>query len=150
MAKRIKPVSRIVKLEAEINRIIGEAFLNDTEFIGLDESFVPQVDISEKLDEIIVKVELPGVSQSDIILLLHSSRIEIKGVKRERHNSDQIKYLRLERQYGRFRRLVYLPAAVLTENTSAVLENGVLTIILKKYKRKKTKEVIVKIEKSKI
>jgi HSP20 family protein len=149
MVKRIKPVSRIVKLEAEINRIIGEAFLKDTTFTGLDESFVPLVDISEKADEIIVKVELPGVSQKDVTILLHSSRVEIKGIKRERRTSSKIKYLRLERLFGTFRRYIYLPAVVMTDNVSAILENGVLTIVLKKYKRRKAEEVIVKIEKSK-
>ena len=38
MSKKIKPVSRIVKIEAEINKITGEVFLKKKDLPGLDES----------------------------------------------------------------------------------------------------------------
>ncbi|MDH5386689.1 MAG: Hsp20/alpha crystallin family protein, partial [Candidatus Aminicenantes bacterium] len=72
MVRKIRPVSRIVKIEAEIDRIFGEFFSQENELFGLDESWVPCVDISEKGNEVIVAVELPGVAQKDITILLHS------------------------------------------------------------------------------
>jgi HSP20 family protein len=148
MVKKIKPVSRVVKIEAEINKIFGEFFSQKNDLLGLDESWVPCVDISEKEDEVIVKVELPGVAQKDIAILLHSNRIEIKGIKRERHSQGQVRYFRLEREFGTFRRIVFLPSAVVPEKTKALLENGILTIILKKYRKRKEREVVVKVQKS--
>lgn len=148
MVKRIKPVSRIVKIEAEINKIVGEFFLQKRETLGLDESWVPCVDISEKEDEVIVEIELPGVSQKDTTILLHSNRIEIKGRKRESQPPSSIKYLRLEREYGAFRRFIFLPCAIIPEKAKASLENGVLSIVLKKFIRKAKDEVVLKIQKS--
>jgi HSP20 family protein len=147
MVKKIKPVSRIVKIEAEINKIFGEFFSQKKELLGLDESWVPCVDISEKGNEVIIAVELPGVSQQDITILLHSNRLEIKGVKKEKRTRREIRYHRIEREYGTFRRYVFLPSAVVPEKSLALLENGVLTVILKKYRRKKEKEVVVKVQK---
>ncbi len=147
MIRKIRPVSRIVKIEAEIDRIFGEFFSQENELIGLDESWVPCVDISEKGNEVIVAVELPGVAQKDITILLHSNRLEIKGVKREKQPQSNIKYHRLEREYGTFRRFVFLPSAVVPERSRALLENGILTIILKKFRRKKEKEVVLKVQK---
>ncbi len=148
MVRKIRPVSRIVRIEAEINKIFGDFFSQKSEFFGLDESWVPRVDISEKSNEVIVVVELPGVAQKDITILLHSNRLEIKGVKREKQPQSEIKYHRLEREYGTFRRFVFLPSAVIPERSRALLENGILTIILKKFRRKKEKEVVLKVQKS--
>ncbi len=148
MVKKIKPVSRIVKIEAEIDKIFGEFFSSKKDLLGLDQSWIPCVDISEKEDEVIVNVELPGVVQNDITILLHRNRIELKGIKREQKPCSHIRYLRLEREYGTFRRFVFLPSAVVPEKSKALLENGVLTIFLKKFRKKKEKEVVVQVQKS--
>lgn len=145
MIKKIKPVSSIVKIEDEIQRIMGEVFFQKKEILELNEGWVPYLDIYEKENEIIVETELPGVAQKDITISLHSNRIEVKGMKRENPIPEKTKYLRLEREYGNFRRVVSLPTSILPEKTKACLENGILTIILKKFK-KKEKEVLVKIE----
>ncbi|MBN1272259.1 MAG: Hsp20/alpha crystallin family protein [Candidatus Aminicenantes bacterium] len=147
-SKKIKPVTRIVKIEAEINRIAEEVFFDGNEVLGLDESWIPLVDITESPDRIIVKAEVPGVDQKDIIILLFSSRIEIKGVKREHQGFKSIRYHRLERQYGNFRRFVFLPCSVRPEGAQAMLENGELTIYLNKMKREREKEIVVKIKKT--
>ncbi len=148
MVKKIKPVSRTVKIEAEIDKIVGEVFFQKRDYLGLDESWVPCVDLSEKQDEINIAIELPGVAKKDINILLHSNRLEINGVKKESLPQGKIKYHRLEREYGTFRRYIFLPSLVIPERAKASLENGVLFVVLKKHKRKKDKEVVVKIQKS--
>ncbi|UCC40335.1 MAG: Hsp20/alpha crystallin family protein [Candidatus Aminicenantes bacterium] len=147
MVKRIRPISRVVKIEAEINKIMGEVFFRKKELIGLEDSWIPYVDISERDNDITVRVELPGVEQKDISILLHNSRVEIKGIKKENLAQGKIRYHQLEREYGSFRRFIFLPGAVIPERARAILENGVLTLVLKKYRRKKEKEVILKIQK---
>ena len=146
MVKRIKPISRFAKFEEEINRTIGEVFSQKKDFLGLDEGWVPYVDIYEKEDEIAIETEIPGVSQRDITILLHSNRIEIRGIKKENLPAEKVRYLRLEREYGTFRRIIFLPASVVPEKTKAILVNGILTIILKKLRRRKEEEVMVKIQ----
>lgn len=147
MIKKIKPVSRIVKIEAEINKIVGEVFFKKKELLGLDEGWIPYVDISEQENEFTVEVELPGVFQKDVTLVLHSNRLEIKGVKRENLPKRKIEYVRLEREYGTFRRFVFLPGIIIPEKAKASLENGVLSIVLKKYKKKRERGVVLKIQK---
>ncbi len=147
MVKTIKPVSRIIKIKAEINRISGEVFIQNKELLGLDESWVPRVDISERGEDLIVEVELPGVDQNGITILLYSSRIEVKGIKKENFPHSQFKFLRLEREYGTFRRFIFLPSTVEPEKAKATLENGILTIILRKHRTRRDREVVLKIEK---
>jgi HSP20 family protein len=146
MVKRIKPVSRTIKIEAEIKKIFEEAFIHKKDLLGLDESWVPCVDVSERRNDLFVEVELPGVEEKDIRIMLYPSRLEIKGNKKERLPDAAFKFLRLEREYGYFRRFVFLPRAVWPGRAKASLENGVLTIQLKKLRSKGEKEVIVEIE----
>ncbi len=148
MVRRIKPVSRISKIEEEINKIVGEVLLQKKELLGLDERWDPCLDISEQENEITVEVELPGVTQKDITLSLHSNRLEIKGIKRENLPRGNLKYIRLEREYGPFRRFVFLPEMVVPEKAHASFENGVLRISLKKHRPKGEKEIVLKIQKS--
>jgi len=148
MVKKIKPIFRVVKIEAEINKIMGEVFFRKKELLGLDESWIPYIDISERENDVTVRVEIPGVEQRDVAIMLHNSRIEIKGMKKENLPRGKIKYHQLEREYGSFRRFIFLPSAIVPEKAQAALENGVLTIVLKKYKRKKEKEVVLKIQKA--
>jgi HSP20 family protein len=147
MSKKIRPISRIVKIEAEINKIAGEVFLKKRDLLGLDESWVPCADVAENETNITVEVDLPGVEQKDIQLVFHGNRIEIKGMKKEIPTGTRIRYLRLEREYGPFRRFIFLPNAVHLEKTKALLENGVLTIQFKKVGRKQERQVVLKIRK---
>jgi HSP20 family molecular chaperone IbpA len=133
MIRKIKPVSRIIKISTEIDRIKRAPVPRSDRGLDLDENWIPRVDIYEKPREIIVEAEIPGVVQGDIIITLQSSRVEIRGMKKERIPSEKIRYLRLEREFGSFRRLVGLPATVVPDRAKAFLLNGVLTLRLLKF-----------------
>lgn len=145
MVRKIKPISRIDDIEAEINKIVGEVFSWKKKPLVLDEGWVPCVDVSEKEGQVVVEVELPGIAPKDITILLNSNRIEIKGLRRRQHPQKRIKYTRLEREYGSFYRCVFLPEAVIPEKAVAEYKNGVLTIAMKKHRRDKGKKVVLEI-----
>jgi HSP20 family protein len=147
MSRRIRPVSRILKIETEIRRSGSAVCGRDAELPGLDRIWFPAVDIYEKEDEVVLEIELAGVLKKDVKILLAGNRVEVKGLKREVPDGEGARYHRLERAYGTFRRLIFLPAAVAAEGTSATLENGILTIVLKKPPRR-GREVEVRIAKT--
>jgi HSP20 family molecular chaperone IbpA len=148
MVKKIKPVSRIIIVETDIEHIAGEVLDRKKNWIGPEDGWMPAVDVSENDCDITVKVELPGVSQGDIRLLLDANRLEIKGIKKEAPGKSRVSYHRLEREYGPFRRIVFLPSSVDPESTKAVLANGVLSVTFRKYSGKEQGAVILKIKKT--
>jgi HSP20 family protein len=137
MVRRIKPVSRKVRAEARIRTRERAAGPAEPRLPDLGEVSVPAVDIYETATEFIVEIELPGVSERDVKVLLFSSRIEVSGFKRELAAHSGSRYMRLEREFGAFRRDVVVPGAVDPERVIAALENGVLTIVLKKPPRRR-------------
>lgn len=148
MGKKIKSYSKTLVIESELNRIAEDVYYRTNKLPGLDESWVPYVDIAERENEITIEVELPGISRDDIAIKMNYNRIEIKGIKKEKQHRKQVKYVRLEREYGPFRRIVFLPSAVYPGSAKAFLENGVLTLKLKKHRTHKNVDVVLDINKS--
>jgi HSP20 family protein len=133
MVRKIKPISRLIKIQTEVDRIKRAPVSRRGPVPGLDEIWLPPVDICEKSGEVIVEAEMPGVSPADITITVQSNRVEIKGMKRDVAPPGNVKYIRLEREFGRFRRLVALPCTVAPDRARAYLDNGVLVIRLMKY-----------------
>jgi HSP20 family molecular chaperone IbpA len=137
MVRRIKPVSRVVKAETRIKTTARARQTAALRLPAPGEVTVPAVDVYETGTEFIVEIELPGVGGKDVKVLLFSSRLEVSGFKRELGTPHGSRYTRLEREFGSFRRDVVVPGAVDPDGACAALENGVLTVVLKKASRKR-------------
>jgi HSP20 family molecular chaperone IbpA len=132
MVRRIKPVSCRQRTEAEIRKPAGATPVRRRSLLDPGEVAFPAVDIYENADAVVIEMELPGVAVSDVTVLLHANRLEIKGLKRELTVASDMRYLRLEREFGGFRRELIIPCAVDAGQASATLENGLLTVTLRK------------------
>ncbi len=97
-----------------------------------DEPWAPLTDVCEMEDRVLMKMELAGVDPGDISLVVHHNRVEISGVKRRERHRGPTRYHRLERPSGVFRRVVSLPCVVVPDSARAVLDHGVLSLVLLK------------------
>ncbi len=102
------------------------------------------VDVYQNPKEIIVKSTMAGVKPENLSISLNRDILTIKG-KREYDKSikDNDYFLR-ECYFGSFSRTIILPEEVNEEKMEAILENGVLTIILKKTHKEKSVKVKIK------
>ena len=136
MARRIKPVSRIRRTETEVRKTAGPPPAVRRVWPVPGELTLPAVDVYEKKAEYVVEMELPGVLEKDVKIMLFPGRLEVSGLKREIPGWQGARFLRLERESGAFRREVVVPGAVDPDKAYASLENGVLTIVLGKPARR--------------
>jgi len=141
MVRKIKPVFRQVEIQTEVDRIQRDRVVRVDTGPRIDEFWLPPVDIFEKAGEIVVEAEIPGIAQADITITVQSNRVEIKGAKQESAPAGKARYLRLEREFGRFRRLIALPCAVVPDKARAFLDNGVLIVLLTKYQPDENVEI---------
>ncbi len=74
--------------------------------------WVPSLDISETQDEILVKIELPGVKAEDLDITIKGDQLVVKGEKKEEKEEEGKDYHHVERVYGSFQRSVLLPGKV--------------------------------------
>src|SRR5919199_4316197 len=110
-------------------------------------SWVPPVDLCETKDEIIVRVELPGVAASQIKVGLTNTRLRVCGEKRKRASRRPVtSHLCSERSYGHFSRVLPLRWTINVGEASAELASGVLVIRLPKRKDRRGAEFRVPIK----
>ena len=93
--------------------------------------WVPPVDVHEAEDRYVISAELPGLTREDVQIHAQDNRVVLTGARRE-HVGGCEQYHRIERGHGTFSRMFELPVAIVVEDISADLKDGVLTVILPK------------------
>jgi HSP20 family protein len=123
----------------EFNRLFDDFFENSwmtpwSERFGTRfNEFTPRVNVTEREKELEVTAELPGMAENDIDITLAHDTLTIKGEKKQETEDKGDNYYRMERSYGKFSRVIPLPADVVdNDSVEATFKNGVLTIILPK------------------
>lgn len=90
--------------------------------------FRPLIDVVRSEGELVLTVELPGLTPDDVDVSLDGDILTIKGEKsEEREVDEEDRYVR-ERLFGRFQRKITVPDGVTAEGINATFENGVLTV----------------------
>jgi HSP20 family protein len=110
-------------------------------------TWAPPVDLCESEREILVRLELPGVTADQIKVGLTNSQMRVSGEKKRRVPRNRItSHLCSERNYGRFMRIVPLRWTINVRDASAELANGVLLVKLPKTTDRRGKEFKVPIK----
>ncbi len=106
---------------------------------------VMKTDIKDEGDHYLMKIDLPEVKKENIKLSLEDGYL-IVSTKFDYNNEDKEKnnYIRRERHYGNCSRSYYLGDDITEEDIKAKLQDGVLTLNVKKVdpKAKETKKFI--------
>jgi len=91
-------------------------------------NFKPAANVFETENSLIVTVDIPGVGRDDIDITLEGRRLSVSGTRAFKSENPDEDYIRLERGFGRFRRIFEVPFDTDPSMISARIENGVLTI----------------------
>ena len=94
---------------------------------------VMKTDIKDEGDHYLMKIDLPEVKKENIKLSLEDGYL-IVSAKFDYNNEDKEKnnYIRRERHYGSFSRSFYVGDGVKEEDVKAKLQDGVLSLTVKK------------------
>lgn len=132
MATRLT-VGRIVsQIKAELDRILE----HESSLPGsLEDSsdVVPRVDVAQSESALCVMFEVPGSPPKDLQVKITNNILTLSGEKKPTSGARVTagagaRYLRVERQCGRFERSVKLPSAVNPNHGRAVLALGILRV----------------------
>jgi len=88
----------------------------------------PAADIIETEKEIVVIVDIAGMTGKDIEVLTDGKVLRIKGFRKDLCQSGPKQFHKLEIQVGPFERVIELPVLVDHTNVSARYEKGLLNI----------------------
>jgi HSP20 family protein len=93
------------------------------------------IDVYETEKNIVIKSTIAGVNPNDLDITIDNDMLTIRGKRHDEHKGENRNYLYKECYWGSFSRSVILPVEVDAKKIDAALENGVLTISLKKIKK---------------
>ena len=88
----------------------------------------PTIEVFEKDNRLVTKVDLPGVKKEDVKVEVTDSRLAISGERKREVEEKKDNVYRSEREYGSFYRAVPLPDGVKLEDVKATFSEGVLEV----------------------
>lgn len=102
------------------------------------------IDMYQTKDNVIIKSTIAGVRPEDIDITVANDMVTIKGERVKEEKIAQEDYFYQECYWGGFSRSVIVPVDIDSEEIEADYKDGILTIIIPKAAKAKTKKVKVK------
>lgn len=137
---RWNPYRELATISDRLDRMMGEAFPG----FRRDDSFgawVPPVDVFERAENLVIRVELPGVDKDDLDVQIENGVLTLRGERKRDADFDEDKAYRVERVYGAFTRSFTLPTTVDASRIAASYKDGILEIVVPKMEEAKPRRV---------
>ena len=126
-----------------------EEFFNDFPSSSVPEkgeNWIPSVDILEKDGNLILRAELPGMTEKQIELKLEGNTLTLRGERKMENEDKKSNYHRVESFYGSFTRSFRLPDSVNSDKINAEYKNGVLTVTIPQKPEVRSREIPVSVQ----
>ncbi|MCL2103339.1 MAG: Hsp20/alpha crystallin family protein [Syntrophorhabdaceae bacterium] len=139
------PAKELSSLQHRVNRAFGETFCPSMGNVETrtNGAWHPAVDIFETEQEIVLKVEIPGLTKDQVNVEVNEGTLHLKGERKFEKDVKEESYHRIERVYGGFQRSFALPDAVDPEKVNAELKDGILEVRLGKREQAKPRQIQV-------
>lgn len=129
------PFSMMRSMVEEMDRMMDDVWFGRSSDV-LDQqrggmasgTWLPEIEMREQGNELIVSADLPGLAREDINLEVREGSLLIEGERRQEHEESAGGMYRSERRYGRFERTIPLPEGTEAEQIKAKFKDGVLEV----------------------
>jgi HSP20 family protein len=138
-----EPFRDLMAMQHRMTRLIDETLSRMWKDEAPRGVWSPPVDILEKGNEVVLKVDLPEVTQDEIDIRVEGNTLTIQGERRFIKSASEENYIQIERPYGTFRRTFNLPRMIDQEGIKASYKDGVLRIVLPLKQEIQPKQVMV-------
>ena len=139
-----EPLREIESLQRQMNRLFDRLIPSGNgEHRGL--GFVPSAEMEETAEELLLKLEVPGLEAKDIDIEVTEQSVSIKGERKSETKTEEKGMVRTEFHYGKFERRIPLPAHIQTNKVKAEYQNGILHLTMPKVEEEKRKSVKVEL-----
>jgi HSP20 family protein len=131
------PFQEFRSMRQQMDQMFNDAFGRfqqnpDFESLWGATAFSPSMDIEEKNDNYVIRMDIPGADKANISVNINDRELEVSGKVDETVEEQGTNQLRKERRSGEFKRALTLPGPVRADEMEARYEKGVLTITVPK------------------
>ncbi len=140
---RYNPWQEMNALQRSFNRLFDDMLTPDSNFGNF--SKVPAAELSETDEAVNLKLEVPGMDAKDLDIHVTENVVSIRG-ERKQDTTEENGTKRSEFRYGKFERVIPLPARIQNTDVKADYKDGILNLHLPKAQEEKNKVVKVNLE----
>ena len=102
------------------------------------------LDVYQTKDNVIIRSTIAGVTEENLDITIANDMVTIKGERKKPEEVRPEDYFYQECYWGPFSRSIILPVDIDVENVEAEIKDGILTVVLPKAAKAKTKKIKVK------
>ena len=143
---RWEPFEELNVLRNRLDRALSR-FGTEKEEELLAAQWMPVADVFETPDDVVVKVELPGVNEKDITVQIQGGVLSIEGERSFEKDTTNKEFRRIERAYGKFARYFNLTPNIEAKDINATFDSGLLEIRIPKKEEAKPKTIKLDVKK---
>jgi HSP20 family protein len=133
-----QPFTEIETLREQLDKVFDQrAATRDNS----EAAWVPAVEFVDAGDNFVLKAQLPGINPKDIDVQVTREAISISGERRYENTDKKSGYVRSEFRYGKFHRVLTLPAHIQNDSVQAEYKDGILMLTLPKVTEARNKVV---------
>lgn len=134
----IRPLTMFEEMERMFEHFMPQSWMHPlkTEHSLFSEN-LPQVDVIDQDNTILVRATLPGVKKEDLEVSTTDHSVTIRGSSCEEQKEEKGEYYRREIRSGNFLRTIALPASVDEKAIKAKFKDGLLEVTLPKMESEK-------------
>ena len=140
---RYNPWQEINSLQRQFNRMFDDVLTPASATELGNFSKVPAAELIEKEDNLVLKLEVPGMKPADLNIEATAKSISVSGDRKSEVTSEEEGKTRSEFRYGSFKRVIPLPVKIQNTEVKAEYQDGILHLTLPKAEAEKNKVVKV-------
>ena len=104
-------------------------------------AWMPALELVDAGDNFVLKAQLPGIDPKNVDVQVTREAISISGERRYENTEEKPRYVRSEFRYGKFHRVLPLPAHIQNDSVQAEYKDGILMLTLPKVTEARNKVV---------
>jgi HSP20 family protein len=137
-------LSNVRSLQREMEQLLDYFGSSKPPLVHFARMWEPAIDVYETETEVVVLVELAGIKQDEIEVVVDGNTLVIRGERKEDALRSKKTYYQMEIQRGPFERGILLPSTVNPDRAKASYEDGLLQIVLPKLQQEQALRVKIK------
>ena len=138
---RWDPVRELDSLQGDMNRLFDRFFEGRSANGAAGRRWIPAMDLVESEDNLVLRADLPGMSEDDVDIEIKDGVLTISGERKAGHEEKGEGFHRVERAFGSFSRALSLPEGVDPQKVDAKFADGVLEVRIPKPEQTKPTRV---------
>ena len=136
----------VIHMQREVERVMDDVASRKPPAVRFSpRTWQPAIDVYETGNDVMVLIELAGVKQDEIEVIVDNNILTIRGYRKDSKQGIKRTYSQMEILWGSFQREIPLPANVNTNQVKAFYENGFLEVILPRRNKEKAHHIDIRV-----